>query len=60
MFLMGIDVFRGIQMAVSVIHSLGLEKGHMGGGSINHDCTYGFVARNKPQDKAPDTSLNTQ
>ncbi len=38
-----------LQAAVSIIHSLGLEKGHLGGGSINHDCTYGFEANKAPE-----------
>ena len=38
-----------IQAAVSIIHSLGSEKGHLGGGSITHDCTYGFEDKNAPE-----------
>lgn len=31
-----------VSAAVAVIHSLGPNKGHLGGGSITHDCTYGY------------------
>jgi len=34
-----------IMAALSIIHSLG-AKGHLGGGSIIHDCTYGFEENN--------------
>ncbi len=34
-----------IQAAGSVIHALGAEKGHLGGGSITHECSYGFEAK---------------
>lgn len=37
-----------ISMAVGIIHSLGSEKGHLGGGSITHACTYGFEDKNAP------------
>ncbi|MCK9420242.1 MAG: hypothetical protein M0R70_12770 [Nitrospirae bacterium] len=28
-----------ISAAVSIIHSLGQEKGHLGGGCVTHDCS---------------------
>ncbi|MEW6115628.1 MAG: hypothetical protein AB1553_01850 [Nitrospirota bacterium] len=38
-----------IQAAVSLIHTLGTDKGHLGGGSITHECTYGFEDKNAPE-----------
>jgi hypothetical protein len=35
-----------VSLAVSIIHSLTALKGHLGGGSITHDCTYGFEDKN--------------
>jgi len=29
-----------IQAAVSIIHSLGVFKGHLGSGTITHECAY--------------------
>ena len=37
-----------ISAAVSIIHAFGPEKGHLGGGSITHECTYGFEDKNAP------------
>lgn len=31
-----------LQAAVSIIHTLGSAKGHLGSGSITHDCVNGF------------------
>lgn len=36
-----------INAAVSIIHSLTPKKGHLGGGNITHECTYGFVDKNE-------------
>ncbi len=38
-----------VSAAVSIIHSLGPEKGHLGAGIITHNCTYGFEDKNAPE-----------
>jgi len=45
-----------IVAAVSIIHSLGQDKGHLGGGSIEHNCTYGYEERPSPDREGPTRS----